>query len=189
MSGGGTGGTTTGLAASAARDRSGGEAHAALFERVVERVYRYFQKMVWDPGEAEECAQRLLLALERGLVEGRYDASRSFNAWLFLKAHSVFVDWCRERGRRLEPLPAADAGAPCAALREAERRLDAEHVLREVERRLGTEAYECFVLRYQGELTQKEIADVVGRDRDTVAARIRAAHGLIDRLLGERGGS
>jgi RNA polymerase sigma factor (sigma-70 family) len=178
-------GTTTGLAGEAAEGGPGGEARAALFERVLARVYGYFRKTVWDAGEAEECAQRTLFELERSLREGRYDPARSFNAWLWMKAHSVFVGWCRERGRRLEPLP--DEGGPVGgdALLAAERRLDAEAVLREVERRLGTEAYECFVLRYEGELTLAEIADALGRDRDTVAARIRAAHALIDRLLGK----
>src|SRR5262245_12602249 len=102
-------GTTTGIAGAAA---GAGAAHAALFERVLERVYRYFRKTVWDAGEAEECAQRLLLELARSLKEGRYDPARSFNAWLWMKAHSVFVDWCRERGRRLEPLLEQDRAAP-----------------------------------------------------------------------------
>jgi RNA polymerase sigma factor (sigma-70 family) len=184
------GGTTTGLAGSAARGGADGRGpHAALFERVLARVYGYFRKVVWDAGEAEECAQRTLVELDRSLRPGpngeiRYDPSRSFNTWLWLKAHSVFLDWCRERGRRLEPLPDGD-GVPARddATHAVDRRLDAEALLREVERRLGTETYECFVLRYQGELTMQEIADTVGRDRDTVATRIRAAHALIDRLL------
>jgi RNA polymerase sigma factor (sigma-70 family) len=185
-----SGGTTTGLAGRAARDA--GASHAALFERIVERVYRYFRKTVRDPAEAEDCAQKTLLELERTLRERRYEAGRSFNTWIFMKAHQVFVDWCRARGRRLEPLADADAGpAPGGAAGDAvervDERLDAAAVLAEVERRLGTEAYECFVLRYQGGLTLDAVAETVGRDRRTVAGRIRAAHALIDRLLGQGG--
>lgn len=179
---------TTGFARAAAQEPPGeNAAHAALFERVVERVHRYFQKMVRDAGEAEECTQRALLALERSLREGRYDPARSWNAWMWLKAHSVFVDWCRERGRRHEPLPDGDDEAAARSgddIGRIDERLDAEAVLREVERRLGTETYECFVLRYQGGLTMEEVAETVGRDRKTVAARLKAAHALAERLLG-----
>jgi RNA polymerase sigma-70 factor (ECF subfamily) len=180
-------GTTTGLAGRAAAEDPGeGAAHAALFERVIERVYRYFRRTVWDAGEAEECAQRTLLALERSLREGSYVAGHSFNTWIWMKAHQVFVDWCRERGRRMEPL--SERGeVPARATDGLERRLDAEAVLRAVASRLGLESYECFVLRYQGGLTLDEVAAAVGRDRKTVTARIRAAHGLIDRMLGKEG--
>jgi len=179
------GAKTTGIARAAALEPPGdGAAHAALFERVVERIHRYFKKMVFDAGEAEECTQRALLALERSLREGRYDPARSWNAWMWMKAHSVFVDWCRERGRRHEPLP--DEALPAAGddIRRIDERLDAEAVLRAVERRLGTETYEIFVLRYQGGLTMEEVAETVGRDRKTVAARLKAAHALAERLLG-----
>jgi RNA polymerase sigma factor (sigma-70 family) len=188
----GDGHTTTGLAGAAARERREESAnHAALFEHVLERIYRYFRRLIRDPSEAEECAQRTLADLEATLREGSYDPERSFNTWMWLKAHKAFVAWCRERGKRMEPLSenadgvAAPAVGPSSGDGNArvEERLDAETVLREVERRVGTEAYECFVLRYQGGLTLDEVAETVGRDRKTVTARIQAAHALIARLL------
>jgi RNA polymerase sigma factor (sigma-70 family) len=171
---------TTELAGDALREtRSSDERHAALFERVASRIYRYFVKTVWDRNEAEELAQRTLLELEKSLREKSYDPARSFNAWLWLKAHGVFQQWCRERAtKRTVPLVEAPA-APA----DAERRLDAEHVLREVQRRLGDECYEVFVLYYEGGLTQAEVAEAVSRDRKTVAARLRQAHELIGELL------
>ena len=98
---------------------------------------------------------------------------------MWLKAHGVFQQWCRERATK-RTVPLGDA--PAAPL-EAERRLDAEHVLREVQRRLGDECYEVFVLYYEGGLTQAEVAEAVSRDRKTVAARLRQAHELIGELL------
>jgi RNA polymerase sigma factor (sigma-70 family) len=182
--------TTTDLAGSALRgggDGDGAAKRAALYERVLERVHRYFRRVVRDPGEAEECVARTLAALERSLAgEGAaYDPARSFNGWLWLKAHTVYVDWCRERERK--PAPLGDR-EPAAPERDPARKLDAETVLREVERRLGRETYEAFLLYYEGELTQREVGEVIGRDRETVAKRIAEAHALIDALLGERGG-
>jgi DNA-directed RNA polymerase specialized sigma24 family protein len=56
-------------------------------------------------------------------------------------------------------------------------------VLREVQRRLGDEAYAVLVLVHEGGLTQVEVAEAIGRDRKTVAARLREAHALAAKLL------
>lgn len=177
--------TTTEIAGKAARGAA--EGRAELFRRVVARIDRYFRSQIWDPGEAEECMQRTLFELETSLRERTYDPARSFNTWMWLKARTEFAKWCRERARRPAPLSPLDGESDPAAPPErlpADERLDAATVLREVQRRLGPEAYEAFVLHYQGGLTRVEVADALGCDRKTVAKRIEAAHALIDRLLG-----
>lgn len=181
--------TTTRLAQDAFGEGAGrNEHHALLFERVIGRVYRYFYKLVRDRAEAEDLAQQTLLELERSLREGRYDPGRSFNRWLWIKAHTQFAQWCRRRERRrVEPLTEAlDPPAPGDPILRREEQLDARAVLDAVAERLGDEAYECFVLLYEGGLSQLEIADVLGRNRKTVARRLAAAHALIDRLLAGR---
>ncbi|MFC1707830.1 RNA polymerase sigma factor [Planctomycetota bacterium] len=176
--------TTTRMAGEALRETPGESLHhARLFERVMGRIYRYFRKLVHDQAEAEDLAQQTLLELERSLREQRYDPDRSFNTWMWLKAHTAYAQWCRRLGRRMEPLP-ADAGPELPdTSRAAGEALDAETVLTEVERQLGSETYECFVLYYQGGLTLTEVGEVIGRNRKTVADRIASAHRLIDRLL------
>ena len=171
---------TTELAGDALNEtRSSNERHAALFERIASRIYRYFVKTVWDRNEAEELAQRTLVELERSLREKSYDPARSFNAWMWLKAHGVFQQWCRERAtKKMEPLE--DVAVPPGP---DENNLDAETVLSELQRRLGDECYEIFVLYYEGGLTQAEVAEAVSRDRKTVGARLRQAHTLIEELL------
>ena len=157
--------------------------HGELFERIAARIFRYFSKTVWDRDQAEELSQRTLVELERSLRESSYDPARSFNAWMWLKAHTVFAQWCRERERRrdvpLDREPAA-RGSPTSQI---DARLDAEKVLREVQRRLGDETYEILVLVYEGGLTQVEVSEAVGRDRKTVAARLRDARALAAELL------
>jgi RNA polymerase sigma factor (sigma-70 family) len=180
---------TTELAGEAYREtRAARERHAELFERITARIYRYFAKQVWDAHEAEELAQRTLLELERSLRERSYDPARSFNAWMWLKAHTVFAQWCRDRARRR----AALEGGPTAAATltnatdAVDARLDAEKVLREIQSRLGEETYEVLVLVYEGGLTQAEVADAIGRDRKTIAARLREARDLAQKLLDPR---
>ena len=39
--------------------------HALLFERVMERIHRYFRRTLSDPADAEDCAQETMLLIER----------------------------------------------------------------------------------------------------------------------------
>lgn len=179
--------TTTHLAAEAMRTGAPAArvAHAALFERILERIHRYFRRMVRNPDEADECLQQTLMLLEESLRARKYDPDRSFNTWMWLKAHSVWAQWCRALERRPESLPEAPvADRRASGVHESERRADAAAVLEAVRERLGDEAYEAFVLYYEGGLTQAEISDALGRDRKTVRKRIQEAHALIDDLLG-----
>src|SRR4051812_26382678 len=170
---------TTDLAGDALREPPDSNArHAALFERITARVLRYFHKHVWDKGEAEELAQRSLVELERSLREGTYDPARSFNTWIWLKAHTMLAQWCRERAKRPAALPGPDAEDVARVASQetaASERLDAVAVLKEVQRRLGDECYEQFVLYYEGGLSQAEVAEATGTHRRAVAASIRDA--------------
>lgn len=176
---------TTQLARDALGDASGdlGLARAQLFERILGRVHAYFQRLVSDPDAAEECAQETLLVLERSLGEARYDPARSFNTWIFLKAHQVFVGWCRRRELERRPLPPEVVRGPAADVApEVERRLDARTLLRTLEAELGGETLETFVLRYEGGLSLEQVAEATGCERRTVSRRLEQAHALLDRL-------
>lgn len=180
--------TTTQLAAQAMSGAPAARvAHAALFERILERVHRYFRRMLRDQDAAADCLQKTLALLEESLVRGTYEPDRSFNTWMWLKARTVFAQYCREHARAPDQLegPRADPEArdPSELVSE---RLDAAAVLERVRSDLGEETYEAFVLYYEGGLTQEELAAALERDRKTIRKRIRAAHELIDRLLGQR---
>lgn len=178
--------TTTQLAAEVMRTGapSARVAHAALFERVITRIHRYFTKMVWDPNDAEECVQRTLVEVEKSLDSRQYDPDRSFNTWLWLKARTVYAQWCRERERLPETRgePDATTANPDPTHTTADR-LDAVTVLTRMREELGDEVYEAFVLYYEGGLTMEEVASALDRDRKTIRKRIDAAHALADRLL------
>lgn len=177
---------TTYLAGEAVRTAA---ASADLFERVIERIQRYFCRVIADAQEADECLQETLVLLERSLREGTYDPARSFNTWIWLKARSVFAQSCRRRGRRRTvPLEEGGEGLPAPdsadAARHVEERLDAATLLDALRRRLGEETYEAFVLFYEGGLTKGELAEVLGRDPKTINKRLAEAHALLEALRG-----
>lgn len=162
-------------------------AHAALFERILERIHRYFRRMLKDQDAAADCLQKTMTLLEESLSRGTYQPDRSFNTWMWLKARTVFAQYCRAYERKPDQLPERpqvdrDQQDPSEAAAE---RMDAEAVLARVRSDLGDETYEMFVLYYESGLTQAEISDALERDRKTIRKRIREAHALIDRLLGK----
>lgn len=160
--------------------------HAELFERTMGRIHRYFSKMLRSTDDADECTQQTLLLLEDSIRNEKYDPQYSFNTWLWLKARTVFAQWCRARGKAPIPVEDFDHVAADSSPSSTERQLAAARALGEVRRRAGEEAYEAFVLYYEGGLTQGEICDVLSRDRKTVATRLRAAHRVLDAVF-ERG--
>ena len=161
--------------------------HAALFTRIMDRIYRYFRRMLRDGHEAEECAQRTLLLLAESLQARSYDPERSFNTWMWLKARTVYAQWCRDREKRrsVERLSEqAEKAVPAPSDRiEPGEREDAARLLERLAAELGEETLEVFVLYYEGGLSQEEVAQALERDRKTVRKRIAEAHAFLERHL------
>ncbi len=178
--------TTTHLAGGAVGDPSERSLRAALFERILERIHRYFTRVVWDPVAVDDCVQQTLLALERSLQQGTYDPGRSFNRWMWIKAHTVYVEHCRARARAPEALP-EDEQAPLGAAAPVEEavdaRLDAATLLTRLREHLDPEAFEMFVLFFGEGHNVSEVAAITGRDRKTVRKRLAEGKAAAQRLL------
>jgi RNA polymerase sigma factor (sigma-70 family) len=180
-------GKTTYLAADALGDPTERSLRAALFERILVRIHRYFSRVVWDKSAVDDCVQQTLLALERSLQEGTYDPRRSFNRWMWLKAHSVYVGYCRSKARSPGELPenAQLSDSPASSPTESvEAKLDAEVVLRRLRGALEPETFEMFVLFFGENHNVTEVAAITGRDRKTVRKRLRQAKEQALGLLG-----
>lgn len=169
---------TTRLAGQATGSPEATQERAELVQRVLPRVRRYFQRLV-PLQEADDLLQETLLRLESSLVQGDYDPARSYNAWLWLKARSVWVDWCRRNGRRAAGLPEGEQ--PVSEDLDPSERLDAETLLRTLRARLGEEVFETFVLYHEADLSQDQVAETVGCDPKTVRKRLRQADMLLAR--------
>lgn len=177
--------TTTFLAAEALGDPTERHLRAALFERILERVHRYFSRMVWDKTAVDDCVQQTLLALERSLQEGTYDPRHSFNRWMWLKAHSVYVAHCRSKAKAPGSLPAAETEATSAAPETSvEAKHDADVLLRTLRGELDPEDFEMFVLFFGEGYNVSEVAGITGRDRKTVRKRIQSAKRRALEVLG-----
>ncbi len=150
---------------------------AALYRRYVDRIYRYVYSRVGRKADAEDLTARVFTEALEGL-DG-YREQGEFSAWLFTIAHRRVVDHYR-RKRPTRPLDEAldtvgDGPNPLAEV-VREERLER---LAGLVNGLDEEKQELLPLRFAGELTYREIGEIVGRSEGAVKMAI---HRLLRRL-------
>jgi RNA polymerase sigma-70 factor (ECF subfamily) len=137
--------------------------------------------LVGSQADAEEVLQETLLAAHRAM--GTYRGEGSVRSWLFGIARRQCARHLERRGRPAKAahlVVVSDGGAGGGPAEDvaAGRRA---RVLREALGKLRPTEREALVLRYQADLSFREIAEQCGIDE--AAARKRASRGL-DRLRG-----
>jgi RNA polymerase sigma-70 factor (ECF subfamily) len=142
---------------------SNNEQFAALYDDHVWDVYGFFGFRVASTEVAEDLTQA---TFERALrAWDRFDPARATaKTWLLAIAHNLLVDhYRRDRSRRVEPLGQGEAAdvqlGSEAAIDEdlgLEPRLEAALAV------LGDRERELVALRYGGDLTGPEIAELTG---------------------------
>ena len=158
-------------------------------ERHQSRLFRYLRRLLGDETMAEDVFQETWVRAAERI--GRYDASRPFGPWILAVGRNLALDHLRRyRPESLDegPEPAApDApGAsdnPLARVTARERRERLGAALDG----LAPHDREVLSLRFEDDLSLKEIAALVAAPLPTVKARLyRAMTRLRTRLL-ERG--
>jgi RNA polymerase sigma-70 factor, ECF subfamily len=149
-------------------------AFAVLYDRYGTRMYRFFLRMLGrDAAKAEDFTQELFLKIiEKPHL---FDSNRSFRTWIYV----VATNMCKNEYRRAannqviqpeilpetweEPLP---------------ERLDQSIFEADLHRSIGElneNQRQCFVLRYQEELSVPEISEIIGCPEGTVKSRLHHA--------------
>ena len=140
-----------------------------LYDRYGSRMHRYFYRMLGqDAQRADDFTQDLFLKL----IEKRtlYDPNRRFSTWLYTVAGNMVKNEYR-RISRIPELPEF----PEAFSENISEEID--HQLFEQKLQVALEGLDeiqrqCFVLRYQEELSIKEIADILDCPEGTVKSRL-----------------
>lgn len=179
------------IAAAQAGDAKG---YQVLLEAYGSRLYGYFFRATGRHHEAEDLLSELTLRLVRTLE--RYDHRGRFEPWLFRIAANMVRDRIRrfrtnptpvslsaesESGRALvERLPVAGQAVDAALMAG-----EASERLHEALEKLDMLTRETLLLRYFGQMSFKELADVFECPVGTVLARVhrglRALRELMDR--------
>lgn len=159
-----------------------GAAFATLYDRYGRRMYRYFYRMLWqDAAKSEDFTQDLFLKIIEKAHSFRHESS--FKTWIYTMASNM----CKNEFRRLSyrenaNLPAAETMYEFLPETIDQALLATE--LRACIDDLDLAFRTCFILRYQEELSVREICGITGLPEGTVKSRLhRALQKVSDQLL------
>ena len=151
-------------AASVAESKRNPAAFAVLYDRYVEKIYRYHYYRTSSVLEAEDLTSQTFLAALEGLQ--RYQHQGNFAAWLFRIARGKCIDTFRKKQRQI-PLndsytaESGDMLAQAASSDEIAR-------LAALIRNLDEDQQELIRLRYTAGLPFVQIAAVLNSNENTV---------------------
>jgi RNA polymerase sigma-70 factor (ECF subfamily) len=152
----------------------------ALYHQHAEKVYRYIYARVGSQQEAEDITSQVFLDALNGLH--RLDNKKNFSPWIYTIARNKVVDSYRGSTKTvsLDGLPEfpGESKDMLTGLIQGE----TKEQLAEVLSNLGPEQLELLRLRYAGELTYRQIGEVVGKSE---AAVKMAATRLVSKLRAE----
>ena len=153
-----------------------------LLNRHKQSLYTYIFYTVRHQGLAEDIFQETFFKAITTIRQGRYTESGKFKAWLMRIAHNLIIDYFRQRKNEntvsnddyevdlLNNLSLCDD--------TIEMEMVKTQVLNDVKKLvsyLPDEQREVLEMRYYGDLSFKEIADVTGVSINTALGRMRYA--------------
>ena len=152
-----------------ARAREDPEAFSLLYERYVDNIYSYIYYRTGNHHDAEDLVSRTFYRALKHFT--RYvDRGAPFSAYLYRIAHNIVANFHRDRSRRqVVPLnemllPALRREQPAVAFEEG----DVQAALLEVVRRLPPDRQELLILKFVDQLTNAEIAKIMGRTEGAI---------------------
>jgi len=159
---------------------------AELFEEHYARIYNYYRYRVESQDDAEDLTST---AFERAYAHrDGFDAAKgTFSSWLFRIAHNVLANYYRTRQRRSTheaegELPAElvmPAPSPEAQVIQEENVARLLLGLRELSQR----DQEVITLKFAGQLSNREIGQIMGLKEKTVSVVLWRAMGRLQRQL------
>jgi len=167
------------------------EAYAELYQRYVDKIYRYIYYKVGRRDETEDLTSQTFMKAWDAI--GDYEwRNHPFGAWLFRIAHNLVVDYHRARRDNVSLTDAT----PQLEQRASRDEIRPEQVLGEMitmDRvrhaigRLTEEQQQVLILRFFEGLSTGEVADLMGKRRGAIRGlQFRALSALRDLLYREQ---
>jgi RNA polymerase sigma-70 factor (ECF subfamily) len=163
----------------AVRARDDAQAFAVIYDRYVDRVYRYVRYRTADPRDAEDLTSEVFVRALGAI--GRYAPRAPFYSWIYRIAHNAVVDHHRARRDQASFDEMADVpdGHPAADPEGHAVAIDRRERMRRAIGHLSDEQQEILVLRFIEGLSPMEVAVVVGKHASAVRdIQFRALHAL-----------
>lgn len=153
-----------------------------LIKRYERKVYTYVLMMVRKPHLAEDIVQDTFIKVVKSLKDGSYSDNNKFVSWVMRIAHNIVIDHFRRNKKNNEV--SSDSyeydifNSPRFSDYNVEQNMVYEQVLSDVRSLVDTlpmEQREVVLLRYYGDLSFKEIAELTDVSINTALGRMRYA--------------
>ena len=160
------------------------QAFVLLYQRYKDSLYRYLLRHL-ETSVATELFQEVWARLVKN--RHQFDSGQSFKPWLFAIAHHLVIDTFRRSQSQLswtEENP-SQSGEIQSSL-SPEELLALKYQRKCVESAIATlpvHQRNAFLLRYEGEFSLQEIADITGEAKETVKSRLRYANNKLRHLV------
>lgn len=160
-----------------------------LISRYLRAIYHFAYRYCANGPDAEDIAQEVFVKAWKNLH--RYDAAMSFRPWIFSIAKHAAIDWLRtHRAERLHTLELEGDAALAQTLSdsaplpdELARHRDIALAADQTLEALSPQARTVVRLRYQQDLTFRQIGALLGRPLDTVKSQHRRAVALLKKIF------
>jgi RNA polymerase sigma-70 factor (ECF subfamily) len=160
---------------------------SAAYREHVDFVWRVLARRGVATAELEDATQEVFVVAHRRW--GAWDGQATMRAWLYGVACRVASTHHRGRRRAQRKHDSLDAGPPEPGLDVRLEDRDRLAALAQAIDQLEPEDREIFVLAELESLTVPEIAQMLGRNLNTIYSRLRRARARIVRAMAEREGS
>lgn len=145
------------------------DAFSYIYEKNVTRIYNYIYYRIGFEADAEDLTARVFHRAF-GHIEKYQEKGVPFTAWLYRIAHNLTANWYRDTQRRKEisledQLDLPHHGEPPE--RQVERTQEKEMLMKAI-RRLPPDRQQLILLKYLEDLTNGEIAVIMGRTEGAI---------------------
>jgi RNA polymerase sigma-70 factor, ECF subfamily len=146
------------------------EAFAQLYEAYFDKIYRYLALRIRNDYEAEDMTQQVFMKALQSISSYK-STGVPFSSWLYRIAHNQYVDFFRQQNKKatvdIEGLQIPHTGDDPEHMME--RKVDIEE-LKKAMKRLTESQQEVLTLRFTGELSIIECAQIMGKSEGAIKA-------------------
>lgn len=150
-----------------------GEAYRQLMKLYQNKLYGYLWRFSDSEEETDEMFQETLIKAWKGIR--KYSEQKKFASWLFTIAHNVAMDSLRNKNRNKVFVNIEEINEHFYQPSIEDQMVQQEELERinQLIKNLSNKQREVFLLRQNGELSFKEIAEITNQPINTVLSHMR----------------
>lgn len=160
------------------------DAFAALYDRYIDKIYRFIYLKLSNRAEAEDVTSEVFLKSWNYLIDSANKGRvRSFSGLLYSIARNAVVDVYRKRAKHKECSidSVEELARESTLIEEIELHQNMQHLLGQI-KKLKNAYQEVIVLRYVDDLSITEIAQITGKSNANVRVTLHRALKVLRRL-------